>query len=61
MQARDTAGSSSSPCPESEWQSWGSVERRLAMIKVVRALQARDPEGVFSRELDAVTLEVILA
>ncbi|CAM9313431.1 unnamed protein product [Hapterophycus canaliculatus] len=40
-----------------QWQNWGSVERRGAMMKVVRELQANDPTGLFSRQLDEDTLK----
>lgn len=34
------------------------MERQGAMVKVLRALQLEDLEGVFSRELDQETLRV---
>ena len=34
------------------------MERQVAMMKVVRALQVKDTAGVFSRQLDQDTLEV---
>lgn len=42
-----------------QWRHWGSMEREVAMIKVVRTLQLKDPAGVFSRQLDEKTLQVI--
>ena len=34
------------------------MERQGVMMKVVRSLQLNDPSGIFSRQLDAETLQV---
>lgn len=49
---------SGSVSAEEQWNNWGSMERQGGMMKVVRSLQLNDPSGLFSRELDAETLEV---
>lgn len=54
-------GPSRSGCGEvtpEQWRHWGGMERQMAMIKVVRALQREDPAGIFSRTLDPDTLRV---
>ncbi|CAM9340203.1 unnamed protein product, partial [Sphacelaria rigidula] len=50
------SSSRGSTSPTDVWRHWGDMERQGAMVKVLRALQLEDPEGVFSRELDEETL-----
>lgn len=52
------SSSRGSTSPTDVWRHWGDMERQGAMVKVLRALQLEDPEGVFSRELDEETLRV---
>lgn len=49
---------SGSVSAEEQWNNWGSMERQGVMMKVIRSLQLNDPSGIFSRQLDAETLQV---